>query len=65
MTLDTAKATALDMAGRCRVAFVVYRLPMWKAGVFGVIGRERELPHEAEIVERVDPPAAARIDRLF
>lgn len=51
MTLAGAIATARDMGSRFGHAFRVYRLPAWPADVYGVMRDDRELPHEAVIVE--------------
>ena len=40
------------MAFTFGTTFVVYRFPLWPSGVFSVMCVDRELPREADIVER-------------
>lgn len=58
MNLEGATSTARNAAERFGFAYLVYRLPMWPAGVYGVIAKKNGLPSEAEIVEELQPAAA-------
>lgn len=46
MTLEQAKETAAKQA----TPHLVWRMPLWPVGVYGVIA-ERQMPAEAEIVK--------------
>jgi hypothetical protein len=59
VTHTGAVATARNMAATFGTAFVVYRMPLWPAAVYAVMRLDRELPREAEIVDRFGPEAIA------
>jgi hypothetical protein len=59
VTRAGAAGTARNMAATFGTAFVVYRMPLWPADVYSVIRLDRELPREADIVERFGPEAIA------
>ena len=52
MTLELAKETAAKQT----TPHLVWRMPSWPAGVYGVIA-ERPMPSEAEVI-RVEPTSA-------
>lgn len=54
MTRDGARSTAKGMAERFGKTFVVWRMPKWPDGVYGVLPEERLLPPEAIIADRLE-----------
>jgi hypothetical protein len=55
VTLDGARSTAQNAAVRFCKAFVVYRMPGFTPGEYGVIAEDRGLPDNATIFDRFTP----------
>ena len=57
MTLDQATQAAKDEANRMHQAYVVWRLPKWPPGCYGVLPKERGLPPDSEVAFTAQPSA--------
>lgn len=55
MNRDEALSTAQAAANRFGKVFVLYRLPAWPTGVYGVVAEDRDLPPQADISTRLVP----------